>query len=299
MRLAFLCLWLTLAGAWAAPLSVQIRCEKDTFLVYEAIPVTVSVHNFSGRNVAMDENEPQTSLEFVVATEAGQLVRAFGKPSLGHAVTIPPGQTVSQSIDVLPLFELRERGTYRIHAVLRNGAGTFQSPPITITILNGREIWSQVVGLPVRDGGAEEYRTYSLLARRGPGGDMLYIGVRDDVHGTAYSLVALGVFIPTAEPQAKADGAGNLHVLFQNGPRSYAYVAVDPVARAVARAGYSDFMSRPTLVAEKDGKVMVKGGEQTYPKIEHVMTGEELNPPPPPPKPKAKKSHWWWPFGSK
>jgi hypothetical protein len=299
MRCTILSLLLACTSAWAAPLSVQIRCEKDTFLVYEAIPVTVSVHNFSGRNVAIDESEPQTSLEFVVATEAGQLMRAFGHPSLGHSVLIPPGKTVSQTVDLLPLYELRERGTYRIYAVLRSPAGTAQSPSITITLLNGRELWSQVAGLPGRDGEPDQYRTYTLLAWRSPREDGLYVQVRDDVHSTAYSLVALGAFLPTFAPQAKVDADGNLHVLFQNGPRSFGYVEIDPVARPIARAAYSDFNSRPTLTGDKDGRIRVTGGEQTYPKVEHIMTSEELNPPPPPkPKPKPKR-HWWWPFGPK
>jgi hypothetical protein len=298
MRWAILCLLSSLTAAMAAPLGVQIRCEKDTYLVFEAIPVTVSLHNYSGRNVQIDESAQQSSLEFVVSTEAGQLIRAFGRPSLGHPVMIPPGKTVSQTIDLLPLYELRERGTYRIYAVLRNSAGTFQSPPVTVTLLNGRELWTQVVGLPGRDGEPEQYRTYTLLGRRGPREDGLYVSVRDDVHSTAYSLVALGGFLPTLELQARVDGGGNLHVLFQNGPRSFGYVEIDPIARPITRAGYSDFTSRPTLVVDKDGKVTVTGGEQTYPKVEHVMTGEELNPRPPSPPPKPKR-HWWWPFGPK
>ena len=295
MRLAFICLLLSLTGVKAAPLSIQIRCEKDTFLVYEAIPVTVSIHNYSGRNVQIDEGDQQSSLDFVVSTEAGQLIRSIGRPSVGHPVLIPPGQTVSQTYDVLPLYELRERGTYRIHAVLQTAAGSFQSPPLTITLLNGREIWTRVVSLPARDGETEQYRTYALLARRGPRGDTLFVSVRDDVHSTAYSLVALGDFLPTFGPQVKVDGGGNLHVLFQNGPRSFGYVQVDPVARPVARAAYSDFTSRPRLVDDKDGNITVTGGEQTYPRVERVLTEEELNPrPPPPPKPKRR---WWWPFG--
>jgi len=43
----------------------------------------------------------------------------------------------------------------------------------------------------------------------------------------------------------------------------------------------------------------VQGGEQVYPRVERVMTDEDLQPPPPViPKPKKHK-HWWWPFGPK
>ena len=296
MRWLFISLWLSVAGAWAGPLSVQVRFGSDTYLVYEAIPATVSIHNFSGREIQLDENNPESSLSFVITTENGQMVRSLGQPRLGTAVIIPAGQTMAQSVDLLPLYELRERGSYKVQALLRTPVGTVESAPVRFTIINGRQVWTQVVGLPVAEGSPEQYRTYTLVARRGAMEDSLYVSVRDDAHTMVYSLVPLGAFLSTQEPQARVDRGGNLHVLFQNGPRSFGYVEVDPIARPIARAAYSDFTSRPALT-EAEGAISVTGGEQTYPRPERVLSDEELNPPPPP-KPKPKR-HWWWPFGPK
>lgn len=297
MRFVVICLLLNLTGAMAAPLSVQLRCDKDTYLVYEAIPVVVSLHNYSGRTIQIDETDQRSSLEFVVTSESGQMIPAFGRPRFGQPVIIPSGQTVSQTINLLPLFELRQRGTYRVRAVVRSETGIVESSPVRFTLINGRELWSQVVGLPVSDNEPEQYRTYVLVAGRGQRGDTLYVSVRDDPHSTVYSLVPLGDFLSTLQPQARVDHSGNLHVLFQNGPRSFGYVQIDPFARPVTQAAYSDFSSTPTLTVG-DGEVSVTGGEQTYPKVERIMTDRELNPPPPSPPPKSKR-RWWWPFGSK
>ena len=50
----------------AAPLTVQVRSAKDTFLVYEAIPVTVSIHNYSSRSLQLEESNQESWLDFVV-----------------------------------------------------------------------------------------------------------------------------------------------------------------------------------------------------------------------------------------
>jgi hypothetical protein len=298
MRWVFISLCLSLTGALGQPLGVQVHFEKDTYLMYEALPATVSIHNYSGREIQLDEGNQQLLLTFVVTTENGQMIRNLSQPALGAPVIIPPGQTVAQTIDLLPLYELRERGTYTVQAQVRTPSGNFESAPVRITVINGRQLWTQVVGLPVNDGSPQQYRTFTLFARQGPREDSLYVSVRDDEHSMVYSLIPLGSFLTTREPEARIDRAGNLHVLFQNGPRSYGYVEVDPIARPLARAAYSDFTGRPTLT-ETGGEISVAGGEQTYPKRERVMSDEELHPPPPTALPQKPKRHWWWPFGSK
>ena len=110
-----------------------------------------------------------------------------------------------------------------------------------------------------------------------------------------YGVLLLGMFLPICQPTAQIDQDAHLHVIFQNGPRSFAYVEVDPRAKIIQRAAFSDYMSRPRLVSDK-GVITVSGGEQIYPKAEHILTKAELNPPPPPPPPKKKS---WWPFGKK
>jgi hypothetical protein len=107
----------------------------------------------------------------------------------------------------------------------------------------------------------------------------------------------MGSYIPLGDPSVRFDRAACLHLLYQSGPRAFGYVRVDPSARVLDRAGYSDYSSKPELVSDLDGTVAVRGGEKVFPRSERMLTTEELNPPPPsapPPKPKKK---WWWPFG--
>lgn len=281
--------------AIGAQVGIQVRCEKDTFLVYESIPVSLSIHNYSGRPLQLADNEGKSWLGFMITDEGNSLVRAVAEPDTKQPLLIEPGQSVTRTIDLLPLYELRARGSYRVQATVTVGGTAAVSAPFHITVTNGREVWSQFIGLPVAEGAGEEYRTYSLLARRGEREDSLYIGVQNESQQIVYSLVSLGGFLSTTKPQAFIDGEARLHVLFQNGPRSFGYACVDSSAKQMARAAYSDFQSSPTLLLDA-GKVEVRGGEQIYPRPEHILANGDLKPPPPP-KPKSKR-RWWWPFGS-
>jgi hypothetical protein len=294
----FLLIGSALAADTRGQLSVQLRAENDTYLLYESIPVAVGVRNGSGRTVEMETSGGQPWLSFLVTDGSDSLVGSVGQLQVGESVLIPPGQTVSRTIDILPLYDLRTRGSYRVQAMINVNGMQAISAPIKLTIVNGRELWSQTVGLPASEKGGDEYRTYSLVARISPRQDLLHICVKDEAHQLIYGLLPLGGFLTLTKPEARIDKQGHLHVLYQNGPRSFGYVHVDPYAKVVEHAAYSDFLSKPRLVTNNDdGITSVRGGEQVYPKPERVISNEEINPPKPEPPPKPGR--WWWPFGRK
>lgn len=292
-----LILFLLSAGIAMAQLAVTVRSAKDTYLLYEGIPITITIRNYSGRTIQLENSGTTSWLKFLVTDERSQLVPATDQIVGGDAVLVPAGESVTRTIDLLPFYELRSRGSYRVQALVNSGAITATSAGVNLSIIHGRELWSQTVGLPMPEGMPDEYRVYSLVSRRDKDKDLLFIGVRAEPSQAVYSLVPLGHCLSTAEPQARVDKEAHLHVLFQNGPRSYGYVHVDPMAKVIFRGAYSDYMSLPELKV-RDGQMVVVGGEQTYPKQERILTDEELNPPPPPPPPPPKKK-WWWPFEKK
>ena len=280
-----------------AQLSVQLEMERDALLLYEAIPVVATIHNFSGRTIELRSREDTPWLSFLVSDEAGETIPEVGRQPALEALEIPPGRTVSRTFNLLPNYDLRERGVYIVRAVV-DSAGTYAlSAPVRFSVFNGREQWKQTVGLPVSPRATnEEYRTYSLVKLRVGHDDLLYVGVQDEAHDLVYGMVPLGQCLPLGEPSARVDTAGHVHVLYRSGPRSYGYAEIDSEAKTLKRNVYSDLFSMPHLVAGEDGSIAVQGGEQTYPRVERVMTDAELNPPPPLPK-KPRKKKWWWPFG--
>ncbi|HUJ09153.1 MAG TPA: hypothetical protein VL171_03940 [Verrucomicrobiae bacterium] len=279
-----------------AQIAVQLSMDRDTWMVYESIPVTVKIRNFSGRPIRISGQADAPWLSFLITDVADVTIGTVAKLPGWDAVTLAPGQTVSRIMDLLPYYDLRQRGTFSVRAIVKTDAIESLSAPVEFTVLNGREIWKQITGLPVASGQTnEEYRTYSLLKLRLAHNDVLYVGVEDEARGRVYGMIPLGDALALGEPSAKIDIAGHLHILYRSGPRSYSYAEIDPQAQTVKRMVYSDMLSVPQLVANETGSVTVRGGEQTYPKVQRMMTDSELNPPPPPAPPPKRK--WWWPFG--
>ena len=287
-----------LSATWTAhaQISVQLTMERDTVLLFEAIPVVANVHNFSGHTIELANDNGSSWLSFLVSDEAGTTISPVRTQLMFDPIKIPPGRTVAVTANLLPHYDLRQRGMFTVRGLVDSGGARALSPPVRFVIINGREIWKQTIGLSVAAGRTnEEYRTYALLSRRSEHSDILYVSVQDEPHELVYGVIPLGESIAIGEPAALNDSAGHLHVLYRSGPRSHSYADVSPDGKVVKNAVYSDILSVPRLLIETDGTVVVRGGEQTYPHVERVMTDQELKPPPPPEKPPKKK--WWWPFG--
>lgn len=294
-RLIPMLFWAAIAlpiGAYAQ-LTIELRMQRDTFLQYESIPVSIRIRNFSGRSIQLQGTEAKSWLDFVIATEDGGLIGAVGNRRVEDPLAVAAGQTVTRTVDLLPRYDLRTRGNYRAQAVVETDGARSISQPVRFTIVHGREIWSQTVGLPV-SGDHEEYRTYSLLTRRSDHYDLLYVCVADKKNDLIYGALPLGTYLTIGEPDARVDKAGHLHVLFRTGPRLFSYTHIDPQAKVLDRAVYADASSEPRLTADATGEMTVSGGEKTFPREERVMNEPEIKPAPLVQE-KPKKS--WWPFG--
>jgi hypothetical protein len=277
-----------------------MKMNRDTLILFESIPAVVTIHNFSGRTIELANQGETHWLNFLVTDEAGASLSPVGDSFTTEPIRIEPGRTQSISVNLLTHFDLRQRGVFTVRAAVEADGVHAVSSPVNFTIINGREIWRQTVGLPLAEGETnQQYRTYSLLLRRDSYDEVLYAGVQDEQHDLVYGMISLGDVIALGNPTVKVDGVGHLHVLYRSGPRSIGYDEINPDANIVKRLIYSDIMSEPQLIAQEDGMVTVQGGEQVYPQLGRVMTDADLQPPPPVISKPKKHKHWWWPFGPK
>jgi hypothetical protein len=270
-----------------AQLSVRLNCDRDTFLLYEAVPVQVVIQNLSGRPLQLAGSGEKPWLNFIITDAAGSIVAAASKPATDEPMLVAPGQAAARTVNLLPLYELRSHGSYTVRASVETDSLKAMSAPVRLIIINGREIWTQTVGLPAAEGQSEEYRAYSVLVRRGDRYDSLYIGVKDPSKGLVYGMLPLGTYIAMGEPEIRTDKAGHLHVLYRNASRSFGYVHVDPNANVIERAAFSELQSRPLLAMDADGSVSVVGGEKVFPRAPGV--GAERPAPLAPPEPPLKQ----------
>ena len=275
-----------------AQLAVQLSMERETYLLYESMPVAVTIRNVSGRPVKLEDEGERSWLRFSITNPSMSLVPAVGRPAGEQTLTIEPGQTVQRRIDLVPMYELRAVGTFRVQVVLESGSVHAVSAPLQFQIVGGREIWTRTCGLPPRGTSPDEYRTYAAILKRDGQYDVLYISVRDEAHEMVYGVMPLGTYVSVGKPDGQTDKAGNLYFLFRSGPRSFNFAKVEPTGKVADRAVYSNVLSEPKLVVTDTGEIAVRGGEMVYPRDERPV----IQPLPPPEPPKKKK--WWWPFGS-
>ncbi len=276
-----------------AQVTVSVSTPADNYLVYETVPVVVTVRNITGRTLELRGDEKESWLSFLVTDGSGREVLSTGKVPEAGTVLIPPGDSVSRTFNLTPLYELRERGSYRVRAEVTTEAIHVVSLPTRVNLFNGQEIWRQTVGIAAPGDKTDSYRLYRLLLKRGTDGTQLYVSVEEDKAGVVHGIYSLGTIIGLGEPAARVDTRGNLHVLHRNGGRTYGYHEIGPDAALVEEANYAELQSAPELVAGGDGMVTVQGGQKMVPASERILTPEELNPPPPPP---AKPTKKWWQF---
>jgi hypothetical protein len=66
------------------------------------------------------------------------------------------------------------------------------------------------------------------------------------------------------KPETQVDGQSRLHVLFQNGARSFQYGAFTPDGEWAVRQTHDYSETRPALRVSDTGKVLVNGGYRRY-----------------------------------
>jgi hypothetical protein len=271
-------------------IALQLSMEREHFLVYEDIPLIVTVHNLSNRPVKLVNHEDGRSwLEVQVFRGEADLIKVIRPVTIDDELVVPPRQSLSRLINLTPLYDLRSRGLFRVQAMIQAGDITAASPVLEFSLMNGREIARQLVGVSGATTAEDGMRVYSLQVRQTADHGFLYVCVRDDDKGMVYAMLPMGLYIPLEPPMTMVDRDTNLHVMLRSGPRQMGYAKIDAYGRILDRAIYSDDGSSPGLVRAQEGSVRVQGGEKIFPREERVMTTEELNPtPPPPPGQKAK-----------
>ena len=82
-----------------------------------------------------------------------------------------------------------------------------------------------------------------------------------EADGKVLRVVSLGAPTSFGQPERAVDKSSQLHVLFQNGQRSYSYAIVATDGEMIIRQAFDiSGDSRPRLRSEDDGRVVVAGG---------------------------------------
>lgn len=251
------------ASVATAQLTVEVLLDDLEFLRDESLTLRVRVTNRSGQPLRLGQSNDW--LSFTVEGQDGSAVPRLAEPRVAGAFTLDSAQSATKTVDIMPGFDFGQPGRFTVTATVKvpQWDGEITSPRKSFHIIRGTRLWEEEFGVPVKEG-APEMRKYSLVRASGLKHSRLCVRVTDPQENRVFRVVSLGQAVSFGHPEARVDRASTLHVLFQNGARTFLYCAFDPQGEWIARQSFDYTTSRPTLRVNPAGRVVVEGGARRY-----------------------------------
>lgn len=262
-----------LAAHAHAQLQVGMKIPRRLYMAYEPLIITISISNHAGHDVTLADEDTKKWFGFQITTDDNRLVPPRDTEYHLDPLTIPNGQTVKRSVNLVNLFPVTDFGLYRIKAnvFFSEMNRYFSSEPGAVEVSEGKVAWEQTVGAP--EGG---FRHYALLTFRREKDNMLYARVENKEDGIVYATYPIGRVIAGDEPEIQLDERNQLNVLQLIGPKSFVHTRIGLNGEWLGQVTYNEVKVRPHLRRFANGKVEVLGGQIDAP------VAQAANAPPPP-----------------
>ena len=243
--------------------SVEVLLNELEYLRDESLIVRVRIANRSGQPLQL--GQAADWLSFAVQSHDGHSVDKAGEVPVIDPFTVESSQTATKTVNLMPHFLFSQPGRYSVTATVKvpGWSDEFLSLPKSFHIIRGARIWEQEFGVPTKEG-PPEVRKYSLVRAQGLKQVRLYARVTDLDENRVFRVVPLGQVVSFGKPETQVDKQSRLHVLFQNGARSFLYGAFTPDGEWALRQTHDYAETRPTLRVSDTGKVIVSGGYRRY-----------------------------------
>lgn len=257
----------------SAQVSVSVVTDQDEFLPGEALPVSARIVNRSGQTLKLGRDN--NWLKFSIEARDGYVVLKTGEVPVKQEFTLESSERGTVSVNLAPYFHLPKPGHYFIRAtvIIPEWKQEITSAPKPFDVIEGSKLWEQEFGVPrgIDSTNTEpEMRRYALQEANYLHNLMLYVQVTES-SGKINKVFPIGRMLSFSMPDPEVDKVSNLHVLYQNGPRTYSYTVINPNGDIIMRQTYG-VTTRPRLMRDTDGFLAVVGG------VRHV-THNDIPPP--------------------
>ena len=247
---------------------VSLALERTEFLLYEPIEAGVRIDNQSAEPLDMEHlSKGEPWLDFFIVTPENEQIGRVEKVWKPPALSVPPGETSSVTVNLLPWFLIRDSGEYRVTAVVSIGGNRIVSRPVAFTVVNGVMIWERrFIAPPASDDASQTPRPrhYSLLIQRRDDRQVLYVRIQNPEAGRVYCTTPVGSIVNFGEPRTRIDLRGDLHVFHQSGARLFNFTKFSPTGKLLGARYFSNISSTPTMVAVENKETEIVGGEERF-----------------------------------
>jgi hypothetical protein len=253
----------------AAQVTVEVLLPPDQmqFLAGESLPVSVSIKNRSGQTLHLG-NAPDW-VTFSVESKEGFVVVKSGDAPVPGSIDLESSKVATTPcVDLAPYFILPRQGRYSITATLhiKDWSDQITSQPKSFEVIEGAKIWSQEFGVPnsgLSSNSPPEARKFTLEQANYLSSRLrLYMRLTDLSGTKVFKVTAIGPMVSFGRPDAQMDKASNLHVMYQNGARTFHYVVFNPNGEMVTRQNYEYLGGKPRLATDETGKIGIEGGQR-------------------------------------
>ncbi len=249
----------------AQRVAIELVTEQDAFLPNEPLYVGVRITNRSGQPVILGQEEDW--IKFSVFGQKRMPVAKGGDPGGGGIFVVPTASSSIRWFDLSPFFEMNQIGPYTLSASVKIKQWNeviIANPPKVISVVKGVTIAEQEFGIPTAIGSTKppEVRKYILQQVRHPNQLRLYVRVVDDTGFKIFGVTPIGALVSFSKPEFQVDQAGNLHVLHQNGAKTFNYCITDHSGTVMSRQTHEYTSKRPVLAVDGVGRMGVLGGRR-------------------------------------
>ena len=258
-----LCLARTLV-ADTGGVSVEVTLNQDQYLPSEAIEVAAKITNLSGQPLSLGQDD--TWLQFQIVEKGGGPVAQIATLPVSGEFTLQSSLAGTKRINLTPGFAFKRNGPYQVRAIVNipQWNTRIESAPKTFEIINGSTLRTLQFGVPPTDGQTNrppEVRQYLIQQANYLKDNLcLYVRVTDASGTSTLNLARIGRLTSFSKPDAQLDSSSNLHLLFQNGARSFLYSVLSPSGETLVRQTHEIANSRPRLRDAGEGRITVAGG---------------------------------------
>jgi hypothetical protein len=213
-----------------AQVTVEVALDQEQFLPGEALPANVRITNRSGQTLQLGRDADW--LTFSVVSRENHVVLKTGEPLVVGEFALESSKRAIKQVDLAPCFNLVRPGRYEITATVtvKDWGRQISSQPKSFDVIQGAKLWEREVGVPRSSQGSSEQpeiRRYALQQANYLKRLMLYLQISDGA-GKINKVFPIGPMLSFGQPEAQVDGRSNLHILYQNGPRSFHYMIFKP-----------------------------------------------------------------------
>ncbi len=223
---------LMLAGGLGRPALAQLRLgaatDRDRYIAYEPIQLSLRIRNDSGNALTFEEYPGREALRLTCQRDGVLRPETRNATALIEGLQLAPGQERVLTVQINENFTVAKGGRYELTAQIGHPRFRFdfRTQPILFEVLEGAPEWTRELGVPELDDAAPiRDRQVSLLVVPDKPYPIYALQVRDDEF--IYALKRLGRRIIAAPPDCDIDAMSNIHILMRLSSRLFVHRVFD------------------------------------------------------------------------